>query len=85
MGKGRLAALKGRHGKATWARCDASTVSSPPDAGTSKTALCVIFYSDSSVWRQKVTVRYDSQGKPVDHSADVGTELAAGTSPGPST
>lgn len=85
MGNGKLPALEGSHGKATQATCESSTVSSPPDVSATTTALCVILYSDSSLWQQKVTITFDSQGNPVDSSADVGTELSVGTSPSSST
>ncbi len=43
--------------------------------GTPMSASCGISYSDGSVWRQTVTVTFDSHGHPVADWTDTGTEL----------
>jgi len=79
VGNGSLSALQWSDGQATYADCDPSTVSNPPDAGTPTSALCDITYSDGSVWNQTVTITLDSQANPVSDSTNVGTELSQPT------
>jgi hypothetical protein len=75
IGNGGLTALDQGDGQAYLATCDPGTVSSGPVAGTSTSALCGIGYGDGSVWQQRVTVTFDSQGKPVADGTNLGTEL----------
>jgi hypothetical protein len=75
IGNGGLTALDQGDGQAYLATCDPGTVSNGPAAGTSTSALCGIGYADGSVWRQRVTVTFDSQGKPVADGTNLGTEL----------
>jgi hypothetical protein len=75
IGNGGLPALDQGDGQAYLATCDPGTVSNGPAAGTSTSALCGIGYADGSVWRQRVTVTFDSQGKPVADGTNLGTEL----------
>jgi hypothetical protein len=75
IGNGGLTALDQGDGQAYLATCDPGTVSNGSAAGTSTSALCGIGYSDGSVWQQRVTVTFDSQGKPVADGANLGTEL----------
>jgi hypothetical protein len=74
-GKGGLAALANGEGQAASVYCDPSTVSHAPNASSSASATCGINYSDGSVWKQKVTVVFDSHGHPVADLADLGTEV----------
>lgn len=75
VGKGGLAALGNGGGQAITAYCDPSTVSHEPDVGGSASAACGINYSDASVWKQTVTVIFDSHGHPAADSANLGTEV----------
>jgi hypothetical protein len=75
IGNGGLPALNQGDGQAYLATCDPGTVSNGTAAGTSTSALCGIGYADGSVWRQRVTVTFDSQGKPVADGTNLGTEL----------
>jgi hypothetical protein len=75
IGNGGLTALDQGDGRAYLATCDPGTVSNRPAAGASTSALCGISYADGSVWRQTVTVTFDSQGKPVADGTNLGTEL----------
>lgn len=75
VGNGGLAALDNGDGLATLAYCDPSTVSGPPHVGTPVSASCGINYSDGSVWRQTVTVTFNSHGSPVADRTNLGTEL----------
>jgi hypothetical protein len=75
IGNGGLAALDQGDGQAYLATCDPGTVSNRPAAGTSTSALCGIGYADGSVWQQRVTVTFDSRGKPVADGTNLGTEL----------
>jgi hypothetical protein len=75
IGNGGLTALDRGDGHAYLATCDPGTVSNRLAAGTSTSALCGIGYADGSVWRQRVTVTFDSQGKPVADGTNRGTEL----------
>jgi hypothetical protein len=75
IGNGGLPALDQGDGQAYLATCDPGTVSNRSAAGTSTSALCGIGYADGSVWQQRVTVTFDSQGKPVADGANLGTEL----------
>ena len=75
VGNAGLTALDAGAAQATLANCNPSTVSNRPDVGTAMSASCGISYSDGSVWRQKVTVTFDSHGNPVADWTDVGTEL----------
>jgi hypothetical protein len=75
IGNGGLPALDQGDGQAYLATCDPGTVSSRPAAGGSTSALCGIGYANGSVWRQRVTVTFDSHGKPVADGANLGTEL----------
>ena len=45
--------------------------------GTPVSASCGISYSDGSVWRQTVTVTFDSHGSPVADWANLGAELVS--------
>ena len=74
-GNGGLAALDNGDGQATMAYCDPGTVPGRPRAGTAASASCGISYSDGSVWRQTVTVTFDSHGSPVADWASLGAEL----------
>ena len=74
-GNGGLAALDNGDGSATMAYCDPGTVSGRPRAGAPASASCGISYSDGSVWRQTVTVTFDSHGSPVADGASLGVEL----------
>jgi len=74
-GTGGLAALGNGDGRATVAYCDPGTVPGRPRAGTAASASCGISYSDGSVWRQTVTVTFDSHGSPVADWASLGAEL----------
>jgi|SRR5208282_1342062 len=75
VGKGGLTALDNGDGQAASAYCDPSTVSHAPNVTTSTSAACGINYSDGSVWKQKVTVTFDSHGNPGADSANLGTEV----------
>ena len=58
----------------------AGEVDTPPFVTTTSTsASCGINYSDGSVWRQTVTVVFDSHGHPVTDSATLGTEVVQPT------
>lgn len=74
-GDGGLAALDNGDGQATLAYCDPGMVSGRPNTGTPVSASCGISYSDGSVWRQTVTVTFDSHGSPVADWASLGTEV----------
>jgi hypothetical protein len=74
-GKGGLAPLAEGVAQAASAYCDPGTVSHPPNVTSSASATCGINYSDGSVWKQKVTVVFDSHGHPVADWADPGTEV----------
>jgi hypothetical protein len=74
-GKGGLPALANGEGQAASVYCDPSTVSHAPNVSRSTSATCGINYSDESVWKQKVTVTFDSHGHPVTDSANLGTEV----------
>ncbi len=74
-GNGGLAALDNGDGRAAMAYCDPSTVSGRLHVGTPVSASCGISYSDGSVWRQTVTVTFDSHGSPVADWANLGAEL----------
>jgi hypothetical protein len=75
VGNGGLAALDNGDGSATMAYCDPGTVSGRPRAGAPASASCGISYSNGSVWRQTVTVTFDSHGSPVADWASLGAEL----------
>ena len=75
VGNAGLTPLDAGAAQATLANCNPSTVSNRPDVGAAMSASCGISYSDGSVWRQKVTVTFDSHGNPVADWTDVGTEL----------
>ena len=60
---------------ATQATCDPRTVSNPPDPSVPSTASCDITYSDGTVWRQTVTVNFDSSGEPVSDSTNSGMQI----------
>ncbi len=77
VGNGGLAALDNGDGRATLAYCDPSTVSSRLHADTAMSVSCGISYSDGSVWRQTVTVTFDSHGSPVADWANLGAELVS--------
>jgi cytoskeletal protein RodZ len=79
VGNGPLTALAGDGVTATYADCDPTTVSNPPDVSAPTSASCAITYSDGSVWQQTVTITYDSQGHPVASSTNVGIELSQPT------
>jgi len=84
VGKGGLTALADGDGQAILAYCDPSTVSGPPHASTPTSVSCGIEYSDGSVWRQTVTVAFDSHSRPITGRANRGTEIlqpAAGDGP----
>jgi hypothetical protein len=55
-------------------------VSGRPHVDTAVSASCGINYSDGSVWRQTVTVTFDSHGSPVADRTSLGTELLPPTS-----
>jgi hypothetical protein len=80
VGSGGLAALDNGDGQAALAYCDPSTVSGRPHVDTAVSASCGINYSDGSVWRQTVTVTFDSHGSPVADRTSLGTELLPPTS-----
>jgi hypothetical protein len=75
IGNGGLPALNNGDGQAASATCDPSTVPNRPDVSTPTSAMRGISYSDGSVWRQTVTVTFDSKGKPVADSTNLGTEV----------
>jgi len=75
IGNDRLAALDNGEGRATMAYCDPNTVSGRPGSGTPVSASCGLNYSDGAVWRQTVTVAFDSHGMPVSDGTNLGTEL----------
>jgi hypothetical protein len=75
VGNGGLAALDNGDGRAAVAYCDPGTVPGRPRVGGPVSASCGISYSDGSVWRQTVTVTFDSHGSPVADWANLGTEL----------
>ena len=75
VGRGGLTALDHGDGQAASAYCDPGTVSHPLNVGTSTSAACGINYADGSVWKQQVTVTFDSHGKPVADFATLGTEV----------
>ncbi len=77
MGNGGLAALDNGDGRASLAYCDPGTVSGRLRVGTPVSASCGISYSDGSVWRQTVTVTFDSHGGPVADWASLGAELVS--------
>ena len=80
VGDSGLTALDNGDGRVTLAYCDPSTVSGRPNGGVPVSAACGISYSDGSVWRQTVTVTFDSHGSPVADRANLGTELLPPTS-----
>jgi hypothetical protein len=75
VGNGGLPALDNGDGQAASATCDPGTVSNRPDVSTPTSASCGISYADGSVWRQTVTVTFDSGRKPVADWTNLGTEL----------
>jgi hypothetical protein len=76
VGNGALGPLTAGDGTtATQATCDPRTVSNPPDPSTPSTASCDITYSDGTVWRQTVTVNFDSAGHPVSDSTNSGIQI----------
>jgi hypothetical protein len=75
VGNGGLAALDNGDGLASLAYCDPGTVSGRPHVGVPVSASCGVSYSDGSVWRQTVTVTFDSHGRPVADRTNLGTEL----------
>jgi hypothetical protein len=77
VGKGTagLGALSDGDGQATMAYCNPSTVSRLPHASTPASVSCGIGYSDGSVWKQTVTVAFDSHGRPLAGQATRGTEM----------
>jgi hypothetical protein len=75
VGRGGLTALDHGDGQAASAYCDPGTVSHPPNVSTSTSAACGINYADGSVWKQQVTVTFDSHGSPVADFANLGTEV----------
>jgi hypothetical protein len=75
VGKGGLTALHDGYGQATLAYCDPGTVSRPRNVSTPTSVSCGIKYSDGSVWKQTVTVAFDSHGNPIADLADLGTEV----------
>jgi len=76
VGNGSLGPLTTADGTtATQATCDPRTVSNPPDPSTPSTASCDITYSDGTVWRQTVTVNFDSAGNPVSDSTNSGIQI----------
>jgi hypothetical protein len=79
VGNGGLAVLDNGDGLASLAHCDPSTVSGRPRVGTPVSASCGISYSDGSVWRQTVTVTFDSHGSAVSDWTNLGTELVQPT------
>jgi hypothetical protein len=74
-GRGGLTALGNGDGQAASAYCDPGTVSHPPNVRTSAYAWCGINYADGSVWKQQVTVAFDSHGNPVADFGTLGTEV----------
>jgi hypothetical protein len=76
VGNESLSALQWSEGRATFAGCYPSTVSSAPAASTDTSALCDVAYSDGSVWRQTVTITLDSQDSPASDWTNAGTELS---------
>jgi hypothetical protein len=74
-GKGGRPALAEGVAQAAMVYCNPGTVSHPPNLKSSASATCGINYSDGSVWKQKVTVVFDSHGHPVADWADPGTEV----------
>ena len=76
VGKGGLPALANGEGQAASVYCDPSTVSHAPNVSSSTSVTRGINYSDGSVWKQKVTVIFDSHGHPVADSANLGTEVS---------
>lgn len=74
-GKDGLPPLANGEGQAALVYCDPSTVSHAPNASSSTSATCGINYSDGSVWKQKVTIIFDSHGHPVTDSVNLGTEV----------
>ena len=75
VGRGGLTALDHGDGQATWAYCDPGTVSHLSTVSTSTSAACGISYADGSVWKQQVTITFDSHGSPVADFANPGTEV----------
>lgn len=75
VGKAGLNALSDGDGLATMVVCDPGTVSTPPRARSSTSASCGINYADGSVWKQTVTVTFDSHGTPASDSTNLGTEV----------
>jgi hypothetical protein len=75
VGRGGLAALDDGAGQASLATCDPGTVSNPPGVSVPRSASCGINYGDGSVWKQTVTVTFDSHGNPVADWTSLGTEL----------
>lgn len=75
VGHGGLPALGSGHGQATAATCDPGTVLNPRQISSATSAVCGINYSDGSVWKQKLTVVFDSHGHPAADSTDLGTEV----------
>lgn len=75
VGKDGLAALGNGGGRAILAYCDPSTVTYALGTRTSASAACGINYADGSVWKQTVTVIFDSHGYPTVDSANLGTEV----------
>jgi hypothetical protein len=74
-GKGGLTALDNGDGQAASAYCDPGTVPHLSTVSTSTSAWCGISYADGSVWKQQVTVTFDSHGSPVADFATLGTEV----------
>jgi hypothetical protein len=74
-GRGGLTALDNGNAQATSAYCDPGTVSHLPNVSTSTSATCGINYADGSVWKQQVTITFDSHGSPVADFANLGTEV----------
>jgi hypothetical protein len=75
VGNGGLTALDNGGGRAALAYCDPGTVSGRPGVGIPVSASCGISYSDGSVWRQTVTVTFDSHSSPVADWTNLGTEV----------
>lgn len=73
-GRGGLTALDNGTSQAASAYCDPGTVSHVLNATTASVS-CGVNYSDGSVWKQTVTVTFDSHGSPVADSANLGTEV----------
>jgi hypothetical protein len=74
-GRGGLAALDNGDGQATSAYCNPGTVPHLSTVSTSTSATCGINYSDGSVWKQQVTITFNSHGSPVADFANLGTEV----------